>query len=247
MNVSQLNGFTDIHTHILPGVDDGAQNLRQARELIRMAWQNGTRTIILTPHYRGIYKKNTPDSLRKRFEAFCEMVEEEYPELRLYLGNEIHYQAEVPERLTEGRILPMCDSRYALLEFQSNALRSHVITGVSETIRCGFAPIVAHADRYEVFRKESGLADEVLEMGALIQLNADSVMGTNGLAVKRFCHKLLKEERVHFIASDAHDAQKRPPLLRECFLRVHKKYGAEYAARVFYHNAQAIIENRTIE
>lgn len=83
-------------------------------------------------------------------------------------------------------------------------------------------------------------------MGALIQLNADSVMGRNGFRVKCFCHRLLTEQKVHFIASDAHDIHRRPPLLRDCFLQIHKKYGAEYAARVFYHNAQALIENREI-
>jgi len=86
----------------------------------------------------------------------------------------------------------------------------------------------------------------VLDLGALIQLNADSVMGKHGFGVKRFCHRLLKTEQAHFIASDAHDAAHRPPLLRECYLKVNKKYGGEYAARVFYENAQAVIENRTI-
>lgn len=247
MNASQLKGFTDIHTHILPGADDGAKTLQVAQELVRMAWANGTRTIFLTPHYRGIFKKNTPAYLRQIFDTFRQTMEQAYPGLRLYLGNEVHYQAEVPERLADGKILTLADSQYVLLECQSNSLRSHVITGVSETIRCGFTPVIAHADRYEVFRADPKLTDEVLSMGALIQLNADSVMGANGLAVKRFCHRLLKAECVHFIASDAHDPEKRPPLLRECFLRVHKKYGAEYAAQVFYHNAQAIIENRTIE
>lgn len=246
MKSTQLNGFTDIHTHILPEADDGAKNMQEARQLVRMAYENGTRTIFLTPHYRGGYKKNTPAYLREVFDVFYQMIHSEFPEMKLYLGNEIYYQAEVPERLASGRILPLCGSQYALLEFQSASLRSQVIMGVSETIRCGFTPIIAHAERYEIFRKDPSLTDEVLNMGALIQLNADSVMGKHGLGVKRFCHELLKEQRAHFIASDAHDPKKRPPLLRECFLRIHKKYGAEYAARVFYHNAQAVINNRMI-
>ena len=79
-----------------------------------------------------------------------------------------------------------------------------------------------------------------------MQPTADSVRGQPGLRVKKFCHRMLKEQMVHFIASDAHDTRKRPPLLRDCFLRVHKKYGEEYAAQVFYHNAQAVIENQVI-
>ena len=77
-------------------------------------------------------------------------------------------------------------------------------------------------------------------------MNADSVMGKHGFGVKRFCHKLLQRQQAHFIGSDAHDMVNRPPLLRDCFLHIHKKYGDEYAARVFYENAQAVVENRMI-
>lgn len=241
-----MNGFTDIHTHVLPGVDDGAADMHEACELVRMAWQNGTRTMFLTPHYRGIYKKNTPAWLRESFSLFRQMVDEEVPGMQLYLGNELHFEADAPDKLLEGSVLTLNDSQYVLLEFRMSVLRSQIITGVSETIRCGFTPIIAHAERYDIFRKDPTLTDEVLEMGARIQLNCDSVMGAHGFFVKRFCHRLLKQQKAHFIASDAHNKEKRPPLLRGCFLRVCKKYGQEYARRVFYENAQAVIDNRMI-
>ena len=242
-----MKGFTDIHTHLLPGADDGSESMSQTLRLLRMAWENGTRTVVLTPHYRGRYKKNTPAMLQQEFDWLREMVAAELPGMRLYLGQEISYENDAPEAMHSGRVLTMNGSRYVLLEFRTNALRSQLITGVSETIRCGFTPIVAHVERYDVSVKDPTLVDELLDMGALLQLNADSVMGTNGFGVKRFCHKLLCDGKVHFIASDAHDTTRRPPLLRECFLRVHKKYGAEYAAGLFYHNAQAVIENRTVD
>ena len=241
-----MRGFTDIHTHILPAVDDGAQDMSQALRLLRMAWENGTRTIILTPHYRGKYKKNTPADLKACYHWLCEMASSSFPDLKLYLGNEISYEVDAPEAMHNSKVLMLNESQYALLEFRTNSLRSQIVNGVSETIRCGFVPIVAHVERYDISRSDATLVDDLLEMGALLQLNADSVMGANGFGVKRFCHKLLKAEKIHFIASDAHDAKHRPPLLRDCFLKVHKKYGREYAAQVFYENAQAVIENRTI-
>lgn len=246
MQTGGMNGFTDIHTHILPCVDDGAQDYSQARELVQMAWEDGTRNIILTPHYRGAYRKNSAAYLRAVFNEFSKLIHREFPDMNLYLGSEIYYQSEVPDRLAARRILSLADSQYVLLEFRTGSLRSHVITGVSETIRCGFAPIIAHAERYEIFRKDSTLTDEVLEMGALIQLNADSVMGEHGFGVKRFCRKLLKAQQAHFIASDAHDSEERPPLLLDCYLHICKKYGEEYAAQLFCENAQAVIENRII-
>lgn len=241
-----MNGFTDIHTHILPGVDDGAKDLREAMALVRAAWKDGTRAMILTPHYRGEYKKNTPTMLQDAFFGFCEAVKEQFPELTLYLGNEVFFETEAPESLAAGGILSLNGSDYVLLEFRFGTLRSQVVSGVWEMVRHGFTPIIAHAERYDVFRKDARLVDEVLEMGALIQLNADSVMGKQGLGVKRFCHKLLKAQQAHFIASDAHDVQHRPPLLRECFSRIHKKYGAEYARKLFCDNAQSIINNQVM-
>ena len=246
VNKIQIREFADIHTHILPGVDDGAKEMDEARQLIKMAYEDGTRILIFTPHSRGSYKKNTPAYLQEVFEAFRRMIIEDFPDMNLYLGNEIYYQLEVPDRLAEGRILSMCHSQYVLLEFSGRSLRSQVIAGVSDTIRYGYTPIIAHAERYEAFRSNRTLVDEVLSMGALIQLNADSVMGRHGFQVKQYCHKLLKRRCVHFIASDAHDPFNRPPLLNECFLRVSKKYGEEYATEVFWGNARAMIENRTI-
>lgn len=241
-----MNGYTDIHTHILPGVDDGAKDMSHAMELVRMAYQNGTRNMVLTPHYRGKFKENTPDRLKAVFDAFCSRVADELPGMQLYLGQEIYYEMDAPARLEEGRALAIHESAYCLLEFRTNTLRSQILMGVSEMIRHGFTPIIAHAERYDVFRSDRTLADEVLQQGALIQLNADSVLGRHGLGVKWFCERLLKQRKAHFIATDAHDAQKRPPLLRECWWRIYKKYGAAYATELFYGNAAAVLENQMV-
>ncbi len=240
-----MNGFADIHTHILPGVDDGAEDMHTACELVRMAWLNGTRTMFLTPHYRGEFKENSIAWLRESFSMFRQFVAEEFPEMQLYLGHELNYETDVSDKLLAGKILSMNDSRYVLLEFGMNALRSQIIMGVSEITRCGYTPIIAHAERYDIFRKDHELADEVLKLGAYLQLNADSIMGVYGFSVKRYCHRLLKGRKVHFVATDAHDSQLRPPLMRKCFLRVCKKYGRDYAEQIFCENAQMLIEERT--
>ena len=241
-----MNGFTDIHTHILPGVDDGAPDMSQARKLLRMAWENGTRTVFLTPHYRGKYKQHTPQELKENYHWLRELLQDEFPDMHIYLGSEVSYEADAPEAMLAGSILTLKDSRYVLLEFQTTVLRSQILSGVSETIRCGFIPIIAHIERYNIMRTSPALPEELREMGALLQLNADSVMGRNGFRIKNLCHKLLSSKLVHFIASDAHDQKRRPPMLRKCFLHIHKKYGPEYAAALFYDNAQAIIEKRVM-
>jgi protein-tyrosine phosphatase len=243
---NRIVGLIDIHTHILPGMDDGAPDMVEARKLVHMAQTDGIRGIFLTPHYRGVYRKHTSLDLQNAFDAFCREMREAFPDMRFYLGCEIHYQSEVPELLCAGKLLPLADSQYILLEFQSNAFPSQMISAVHETVRSGFTPIIAHAERCATLRSDDALLSELLELGALIQLNADSVMGRLGFGIKHFCHKLLKARCVHFIASDAHNSLRRPPLLRECYWRVCKKYGEEYANELFFQNPQSVMDNLMI-
>jgi len=240
-----MNGFVDIHTHILPGVDDGAESMQQACELVRMAREDGTKVLFLTPHYRGDYEGYSPDRLREVFSQLQERVAEEMPDIQLYLGTEIRFDSNVPEKLEQGEILSMNGSRFVLLEFSRRALRSQIIMGVTELSCYGYTPIIAHVERCDTFRTFPALADEVRNMGAWIQINADSILGAHGFAVKRFAHKLLKSGKVHVVATDAHDSNKRPPMLRKCFLRVSRKYGKTYAMQLFCSNALEVIANES--
>ena len=235
----------DIHTHILPGVDDGASDLQKAVELCRLAWENGTRAIILTPHHRGTYKES-PAVLQASYTALKQSIQKELPRLSLHLGSEIYSHNNISQQITDGQVLPLCDSRYVLLEFSPTAFPVLIKTGIVESLSAGKVPIIAHTERYDAFRADRSLAEDVIKMGALIQLNADSVLGKQGLGTKRFCHKLLKAEMVHFIASDAHDLKRRPPVLLPCYNHIYKKYGEKYAKRLFWRNPRAILENTKI-
>lgn len=241
-----MEGFTDIHTHILPGVDDGAHDLSQALNLTRMANKDGTAAIFLTSHYRGRYRRNSPAWLRETADMFRQAVDENGLEVELYLGSEVHYEDGVMDKILRGEILTMNDSDYILLEFSAASLSSAVRTGVDAAVNAGLVPIIAHAERYDCFRKNKALAEEVCGMGALIQLNADSILGKHGLGVKLLCGRLLKEQLVSFVASDAHDASERSPLMYRCYQQVLKKYGKDYAAQLFWKNGRAVIENRMI-
>ena len=240
-----MNGFIYIHTHILPGVDYGAENMQEACQMVRMARQDGTKVLFLTPHYRGDFGHYSPQRLQEVFSQLQEQVAEEMPDMQLYLGTEIRCGAEVPEKLLQGSILPMGGSNFVLLEFGTQAIKSQILMGVTETLHCGFTPIIAHAERCDAFYTFPTLIDEVRDMGGCIQVNADSIMGVHGFTIKRFSHKLLKGQKVHFVATDSHHSQSRPPLLNKCFLRVCKKYGETYAKRVFYENARSLMKKES--
>lgn len=234
--------FADIHTHILPGVDDGARNAQEAMAMLEHAYQRGSRTLFLTSHYRGSYRRVTPEQRRKIFDALRAAAAVKWPDLQLYLGCEIAWSAGVGEKLQLGEILSYAGGDYVLLEFADDASGKTVLQGVDEVLRAGFVPVVAHAERCSAFRKGLTLARQVTDMGALLQLNADSVMGQwGGFWVKRCCKALLKAGLVSFIASDAHDTASRPPDLQDCYHWVCQHYGGEYAAQLFWENARLLL------
>lgn len=233
--------FVDIHCHILPGVDDGAENMDQAVSLLQEAWDDGIGTVILTPHFRGRYRHNTASRLNPAFEQLRREIRGLLPEMELYLGSEVGYELDISEKLVDGSVLTLNGSQYVLLEFRGNCFRSRVLEGVLEALNFGYTPIIAHAERYDIFLNNKQLADEVVGLGALLQLNADSVLGKRGFRARRFCHRMLKGHKAHFIATDAHDHQLRPPRLNTCYELVRRRYGSDYARALFYENARVVL------
>lgn len=236
-----MEGFVDIHTHILPGVDDGARDTAQALKLLKRAYDQGTREMILTPHYRGRYRDNVRVKLTGCFNELCHAAKAECPELKLYLGCEVGYELDVSEKIADGTVLSLNNTQYVLLEFQNMNFRSRILDGVLEVINFGYIPVIAHVERYDAIRKAPRLAEELIELGALLQVNADSVLGKGGFGVKRCCHQLLKRHLVHFIATDAHDQETRQPELKTCYQKIRKKYGQLYADTLFIHNGRAVL------
>lgn len=244
MGSEQQKGFADIHTHLLFGVDDGAVDLQQSLELLAMARENGTTVVVMTPHHRGRFRSNTPQHLRQRFQELVDRVKTEIPDMKLYLGNEAAHERELGDKVAEGRVLSLNDSHYVLMEFDFNSSRVQVVEETMALIGSGYTPIIAHAERYDIFRKNKKLPEELIYVGALIQINADSILGKCGFATKRVCHRLLKNGMVHFVASDGHDTKERPPVLKECFDYVSKRYGEDYAWSIFRDNALDLLTGK---
>ena len=235
-----MEGFVDIHTHILPGVDDGAGDLQQSLELLKRAGGQGTGAVVLTPHYRGRFRNNR-EKLISVFEELRKAAADQCPEMQLYLGCEVGYEMDVSEKIAAGTVLTINETQYVLLEFQNSSFRSRILDGVLEVLNFGYVPIIAHAERYEAFRNDPNLARELTDLGALLQINADSVLGRSGFGIKWYCYKLLKAHLVHFVATDAHDQKARQPELRSCYQKIRKKYGQAYAEALFIRNGRAVL------
>ena len=228
----------DIHCHVLYGVDDGAKDQTTSREMIDRMAGEGVTAIIATPHFR-----------HHMFDYPLQKIDEAYEDLREYaagkgiellLGCEYHVDGEIFENLENKRIHTI--GNYVLSEFSYSADFVQLLTYTQDLIMRGWKPIIAHAERCEVFQRKPKLVEEILDAGALIQINANSILGLDGRAVKKTARKFLDMEVVDFIASDAHDLDERASHLGECYDFVKRKYGDETADMLFEGNARQLIQ-----
>ncbi len=226
----------DIHTHILPMVDDGSKSTERSLEMLKEEVSQGVKAVILTPHYRGRFA-STPESLKVAFDEFCGKVAEEKIPIELYLGREVCISSGVKACIKEDRALCLANSNYILIEFDFfNKVEASVIA--HELKHAGLLPIIAHAERYAYLTLND--VYEIKRAGGLIQVNAESILGELGRGVKKFVKKMFEAELVDFVASDVHAV--RNNRLLEARTHVERKYGLDVAERVFNLNAKKILE-----
>ncbi len=235
----------DIHSHILPGIDDGAKNMQETIEMIHMAVEEGIDAIIATPHYEVGAASEKNARYQEVFEEVQQYITGQQIPLQLYQGNEIYYSGSIPEILQQGRARTMNQSRYVLIEFSYGAEYISMQRALSMLLYAGYWPILAHVERYTTLRKMNRL-EEIVRMGVYIQLNASAIIGRDGWQTRRYCHKLLKNQLVHAIGTDAHGSQRRRPKIRECIAYLDKKYGIEYRKQICEHNPISIIRGEKI-
>ncbi len=226
----------DIHAHILPDVDDGSTGLDESIKMLRDAEQQGITDIILTPHYRRDYDK-TEQELLTVFNGFCAEKEKQGINVNLYLGQEIYIEKEFKKKFKEGLYLPLCGTKYVLIEFEFNEDHDIAET-VYDLLKMGYKPIVAHIERYSY--ADRYVAREVKALGGYIQVNADSICGKYKRYLIRKVKALFEEDLVDFVASDIH--QMRNIHMEKAYSFVSKKYGKQTAERVFKLNAEKIIK-----
>ena len=229
---AKCTGFKDIHTHILFGVDEGSPDIDTSLEMLRMAYEDGTRDVILTPHFHPKRGMAHYSQIVEHYEILADAAEREFPDMGVYLGREIYYRSEILDNLDKLDEKTMCGSDTVLIEFSPNVQAEKVRGAVLDVVMSGYHPIVAHVERYVCTVKDWDYIYELKQLGADIQINAASVTGDNGWGVQRCVKALLKDHVVDYVASDAHDTTTRTPQLQKCYKYIVKKYGVEYADRI---------------
>lgn len=236
-------GIFDIHCHIVPGVDDGAADTGETRKLLQMEYDQGVRNIILTPHFRFQMFETPLEKIKRQFELAEGIAAEISSDLHTYLGCEFHANMEMVPMLREKKISTMAGSRYVLVEFSHSSEKSYIRERLSALLSGGYKPIIAHIERYEATRTDLDFVEDMVSMGAYMQINADSIVGKDGFFTKRYCLKLMKNDLLHFVGSDCHDSRKRISRIGEAYQTVAKKMGRDYATQLFVQNPRMIISH----
>lgn len=193
-------GFTDIHTHILPSVDDGAQSVEAALELLRLQKNSGVERVILTPHFYP-QTEDLADFLARRAQAYATLMGqwEEATMPRLQLGAEVHYSPALVEM--DLSQLTLGGGNYLLLELPDYEVPAYVEQVVARILQKGITPILAHVERCTYFRSQPEMLLRLVRIGALGQISARALLDKKSRSFGESC---IKNGLGHFVASDLH-------------------------------------------
>jgi len=231
--------FTDIHNHSLYGVDDGAKTVEDSCAMISALYEENVRTLCFTPHFNPGYYGNNGQRAREAFEEMKKYCAEKHPDLKLYLGNELHYNKGCNDWLLNGLCNTMNGDNIVLVDFSEGETAANIVRALEKMLNAGYKPILAHCERYR-FMSPSLLA-EIKRKGVLLQMNAASPIGCGLSGKTRKSRRLLANKLIDFISTDAHNLTSRPPSMKKSYDFVSKKYGGEYADRLFGENAKKLI------
>ena len=238
----------DTHCHILPMVDDGASSLQESLNMIKMAYEDGVRAILATPHKNHPIDFRPQKTAEESFELLRSAVMDMYPDFELYLGAEFYITDDYLSVLEKNENeLVTGNSRYILIEFDRGVRYQHMSGVVHELKVRGLRPIIAHAEMYSALTDSPENVYRLKDQGALIQLTAASIEGKRGSRITSFCEDLIKNSAVDFAASDAHGEQRRKPLLSSAYKKVTELAGKDAADRMFVINPQLMISGQEIK
>lgn len=226
----------DIHSHILPCVDDGSQSLDLSIEMIKKEILDGVDSVILTPHIQSRVSKIDPSEHIAIFNTLKEEASKQKLDINLYLGAEIFYRSHID---TDFQSVSLSGSNYVLLEF-SPTNETPIEEIVYDVSRMGFIPIIAHVERYEYLELEDYY--KIKATGSLLQMNTTSILGLDKNLKKGVVQKLLKNQLIDIVATDTHNMGLRLPNMKETYQFLMKHYDIEYLDKIFDLNARKIIE-----
>lgn len=232
----------DTHIHLIPGVDDGATNLTISMEMLYIALQEGIDEMILTPHY---YVPNyVSEDIDKQFQLLKSEISEKGLNIKIHLGNEVYLNEESIKGFEDGRARNLSNSSYVLMELPFNHFYPFHENLLYQLQLNGHYIILAHVERYRIFKSNPKKLEELIEKGYYGQLTSSFISNSK---TTKIALEWIKSGYIHLVASDAHNNKKRPPQMKASYEIVSKKYGEDCAKLLFEENPRRIINNEPLK
>lgn len=238
----------DIHAHILPGMDDGAEDTHQMLEMAKMAVDSGVTAIVATPHcnFPGVYDNYYDKYYIETFRWAEKSLKEAGIPLRLYTGMEVFVTPDVPDLIADGKLLTINGGRHMLVEFAFDEDPDYVNDMLEQIADLGVYPVIAHPERYEFVQDDSRIARLWKQQGYVLQANKGSFMGRFGRRARHTAYQLLDNNLLSVIASDCHSHYQRTPFMLDAYEELSKNYSKKQLKILFEDNPMRICSNQRV-
>lgn len=236
----------DIHSHILPNVDDGSESLEMSIDMAKVYIENGINTVIATPHYMEGSIVSSSNKNKEVLEELRKLLFKEGLDFDIYLGNEFYISTNIIKDIEDGKVCTLNGTRYILIELPMNDIPLYVDDVIYELLLKGFIPIIAHPERNLKIVKDPNILYNYIKKGALTQLNLPSLEGRYGSSVKSTAEILLDSNMVHFVGTDAHTNRLRSPNVKKALEILKSIVGSDDFEDLTYNNARLLLDNKII-
>lgn len=234
----------DIHSHLIPNVDDGARSVVETIELIKEGQNAGFSDIILTPHYMlDAYEPNANEIILWK-EKLQEILNEEQIEVKLHTGMEVYIAEDIIDLIKQNKILTLAESNYLLMELPLNTNVKYLDNVIFKLLEHNITPIIAHPERYKCVQEQPDIVGKLKEKECLIQSNYGSILGIYGKKAEKTVKYLLKKNLIDFLGTDTHRKNTIYLEIEKAIKKVTKIIGEEKLKELTTTNARKILENK---
>ena len=233
----------DIHSHIIPNVDDGARSVEETFNILKEAQEAGFTDVILTSHFLLNYYETNAQELIFWKEKLQEVLKKQGTKINLHSGMEIYITNQMEELLENKKILTLANSRYMLIELPLATNVKYFDYVVYYLEAKGIKPIIAHPERYKCVQKDPDIVEEYIEKGCLIQCNYGSIVNLYGREAEKTIKTILKKNQVHFLGSDVHRENGTYLIILDAIKKIRKIIGENKINEITTINPKKILQN----